>query len=135
MRILVANSPRLFRESLALAVADWEGMEVAVEDPNDEEILSALGVFSPEVVILSFERYPEAPPLCTRLFHGCPHLTILATGFPQDPVHSFWFDRKIHSRRMAGSQEALQRFLARRGMAKTKDQESLGVSSAAPSPS
>lgn len=78
VRVLLANRPRMLRESLLAVIEAHDDIEVEAVEPDPVEILAAVGRAAADVVVIALPESGEDPGLCSHLLAEYPDLRVLA---------------------------------------------------------
>ncbi len=97
MRVVVANQPRILRESIAMAIATLDEVEVLIEVPHEEAILRSVRQHKPDCLILSLEVREANPRICRAVLSRFPRTLILAIG--PKTLTVYWFEVIVRSER------------------------------------
>jgi chemotaxis response regulator CheB len=97
MKVVVANQPRILRESLAMALAAQGQVEVVIGSANAAAILCSVKQHNPDCLILSLEVREANPRICRAVLSQYPETLIFAIGPKTLTVH--WFDVIVRSAR------------------------------------
>ncbi len=119
MRVLVANQPRLLRDCLAEAIADFPGMEVATEESNEDAIIRALQNFSADFVFVTLDKSEYRPRMWKGLFRRRPDRQILAVG--RKSLVLFWLEQDVQSAQLEYSLDAIFKLLGKEPAEKQED--------------
>ena len=116
---MVANQPRLMRESVTCSVADQEDVEIVGEAENVAEIPDLVEETRPDCVIISPEKPGERPRICEALLGLYPNIKILAVTSESNSSFLYWNSSAIHSIRVECSTEGI--LSALRGKTESKE--------------
>jgi DNA-binding NarL/FixJ family response regulator len=105
MRVVVANQPRLLRESIAAALAVQGEIEVAVGAANAAAIVRSVEQHKPDCIILSLEVREANPRICRTVLSRYPQTLILAIG--PKTLTVYWFDVIVRSARKECSLQSI----------------------------
>ena len=119
IRILVANQPRLMRESFTYTVADQDDVEIVGQAEAVAEIPDLVEETRPDCVIISPEKLGQRPPICDALLGLYPNIRILAVTSESNSGFLYWSSSEIHSLRVECSAEGI--LSALRGMMRAKE--------------
>ena len=78
VKVLLANRPRMLRQSLRAVLERHAGIEVETVEPDPVEILSAVDRTSADVVIVTLPESGEAPGITSHLLAQYPQLLVVA---------------------------------------------------------
>lgn len=107
IRVLVANQPRLMRESVTCTVADQDDVEIVGQADDGADLLDLIEKARPDCVIISPEKPGERPHICDVLLERYPNLKILAVTSESNSVFVYWNSSEIHSIRVECSAEGI----------------------------
>jgi chemotaxis response regulator CheB len=119
IRILVANQPRLMRESLTYTVADQDDVEIVGSAEEVAEIPDLVEETRPDCVIISPEKPGERPPICDALLGLYPNIRILAVSSESNSGFLYWNSSEIRSIRFECSAQGI--LSALRGKTESKE--------------
>ena len=119
IRILVANQPRLMRESSTCTVADQDDVEIVGQAQDVAEIPELVEATRPDYVIISPEKPGERPQICDVLLGLYPNIRILAVTSESNSGFLYWSSSEIHSIRVECSAEGI--LSALRGKMRSKE--------------
>jgi DNA-binding NarL/FixJ family response regulator len=107
VRVLVANGPRLFRESLVSAFSKHAGIKIVGSAENDKEVLALVAETRPTHLLIALDESRRRPLLCDELLPKFPGLRIIVVA-PNTNIAIFcWASLKIHSKKIADGKNAL----------------------------
>ena len=119
IRILVANQPRLMRESFTYTVADQDDVEIVGQAEAVAEIPDLVEETRPDCVIISPEKLGERPPICDALLGLYPNIRIIAVTSEGNSGFLYWSSSEIRSIRVECSAEGI--LSALRGKVESKE--------------
>ena len=119
IRILVANQPRLMRESFTYTVADQDDVEIVGQAEAVAEIPDLVEETRPDCVIISPEKLGQRPPICYALLGLYPNIRILAVTSESNSGFLYWSSSEIRSIRVECSAEGILNAL--RGEVESKE--------------
>jgi DNA-binding NarL/FixJ family response regulator len=119
IRILVANQPRLMRESFTYTVADQNDVEIVGQAEDVSEIPDLVEETRPDCVIISPEKPGERPQICDALLGLYPNIRILVVTSESNSSFLYWSSSEIHSIRVECSAEGI--LSALRGKIESKE--------------
>jgi len=80
IRILVANRPKLMRETLLAMLSEQPWIEVVGEVSNDAQIPGRVNESSPDLLVIAVDEPGKRPSLCDSLLRQHPQLRIIAVA-------------------------------------------------------
>ncbi len=80
VRVLLANSPRMLRESLQGLLDRQNDIEVATAPPDPIELLSAVDRTEADVVLVTLPESGADPGICSHLLAQYPELLVIAVS-------------------------------------------------------
>src|SRR6267143_1393657 len=107
IRILVANQPRLMRESFTYTVADQDDVEIVGQAEDVAEIPDLVEETRPDCVIISPEKLGQRPQICDALLGLYPSIRILAVTSESHSGFLYWSSSEIRSIRVECSAEGI----------------------------
>ena len=78
VKVLLANRPRILRESLRSVIEGHRDIEVEAIEPDPVEILAAVDRAAADVVVIALPESGQDPGLCSHLLSEYPDLLVLA---------------------------------------------------------
>ena len=121
IRVLVANRPRLMRETILTAFADQPDIEIVGEVEDESEIFESVNKTLPNFVVIALDHPGTRPPICDLLLREHPEVRVIAVAPAKNYVVYYWASLDIHSSDIEPSEEgvlgALRNKLATRGTA------------------
>ena len=119
IRVLVANHPRLMRETILTAFADQPDIEIVGEVEDESEISESVKRTLPNFVVIALDHPGTRPPICDLLLREHPEVRVIAVAPAKNYVVYYWASLDIHSSDIEASEEgvlgALRNKLAARG--------------------
>ncbi len=109
MRIVVANQPRILRESIAMAISTLDEVEVVIGAAHEAAILRSVKQHKPDCLILSLEFRDANPRLCWAVLSQFPQTLILAIG--PKTLTVYWFEVIVRSERRECSLQSILNLL------------------------
>jgi chemotaxis response regulator CheB len=97
IRVLVANRPKLMRETLLATLSDQPWIEVVGEVSNDADIPDKVHELSPDLLVIAVDEPGKRPGLCDTLLKELPDLHIIAVAPQQNYTVSYWAKLDIRS--------------------------------------
>ena len=116
---MVANQPRLMRESFTYTVADQDDVEIVGQAEAVAEIPDLVEETRPDCVIISPEKLGERPPICDALLGLYPNIRIIAVTSEGNSGFLYWSSSEIRSIRVECSAEGI--LSALRGKVESKE--------------
>lgn len=121
IRVLVANHPRLMRETILTAFADQPDIEIVGEVEDESEIFESVEKTLPNFVVIALDHPGTRPPICDLLLREHPEVRVIAVAPAKNYVVYYWASLDIHSSNVEASEEgvlgALRNKLATTGTA------------------
>src|SRR3979490_303489 len=118
IRVLVANHPRLMRESVLTTFADQPDIEIVGEVADESEIVASVKKTLPNVVVIALDQPGIRPQICDELLRGHPAVRRIAGAREKNYVVYYWASFEIYSNNIEASEEgmlgAMRRNLATR---------------------
>ena len=107
IRVLVANRPRLMRETILTTFADQPDIEIVGEVAEESEIFETVRRTSPNFVVIALDRPEERPQICDDLLHEYPDVRVIAVAPAKNYVVYYWASLDIHSSNIEASEEGV----------------------------
>jgi chemotaxis response regulator CheB len=107
IRVLVANRPRLMRETILSTFADQPDIEIVGEVADDSEIIESVKKTLPNFVVIALDRPGERPRVCDDLLREHPEVRIIAVAPAKNYVVYYWASLDIHSSNIEASEEGM----------------------------
>ncbi len=107
IRVLVANHPRLMRESVLTAFEDQPDIEIVGEVADESEISESVNRTFPNVVVIALDQPGKRPRLCDELLRAHPEVRIIAVAPEENYVVYYWASFEIFSNNIEASEEGL----------------------------
>ncbi len=107
IRVLVANRPRLMRETILSTFADQPDIEIVGEVENESEIFESVRKTLPDFVVVALDHPGERPRICDDLLHGHPEVRIIAVAPARNYVVYYWASLDIHSSSIEASEQGV----------------------------
>ena len=121
IRVLVANHPRLMRETILTTFADQPDIEIVGEVEKESEIFESVKKTLPNFVVIALDHPGTRPPICDLLLREHPEVRVIAVAPARNYVVYYWASLDIHSSDIEASEEgvlgALRNKLAATGTA------------------
>jgi chemotaxis response regulator CheB len=107
IRVLVANRPRLLRETLLTTFADQPDIEIVGEVAEDSEIMECVKKTLPNFVVIALDQPGRRPRVCDDLLREHPEVRIIAVAPAKNYVVYYWASLDIHSSNIEASEEGM----------------------------
>ena len=107
IRVLVANRPRLLRETLLTTFADQPDIEIVGEVSEDSEIMEYVKKTLPNFVVIALDQPGRRPRVCDDLLREHPEVRIIAVAPAKNYVVYYWASLDIHSSNIEASEEGM----------------------------
>ena len=107
IRVLVANRPRLMRETILATFADQPDIEIVGEVTDESEIFESVKKTLPDFVVVALDRPGERPRICDALLREYPDVRVIAVALANDYVVYYWASLNIHSSDVEASEEGI----------------------------
>ena len=107
IRVLVANHPRLMRETILTAFADQPDIEVVGEVEDESEISDSVKRTLPNFVVIALDHPGTRPPICDVLLREHPEVRVIAVAPAKNYVVYYWASLDIHSSNIEASEEGV----------------------------
>jgi chemotaxis response regulator CheB len=107
IRVLVANRPRLMRETILTTFADQPDIEIVGEVEDESEIFESVKKTLPDFVLISLDRPGERPPICDALLYEYPEVRVIAVAPAKNYVVYYWASLDIHASSIEASEEGV----------------------------
>ena len=107
IRVLVANHPRLMRESILTTFADQLDIEIVGEVAEESEISASVARTIPNVVVIALDQPGIRPPLCDELLRAHPEVKVIAVAPEENYIVYYWASLEIFSNNIEASEEGL----------------------------
>lgn len=107
IRVLVANRPRLMRETILTTFADQPDIEIVGEVANDSEIMECVKRTLPNFVVIALDQPGRRPRVCDDLLREHPEVRIIAVAPEKNYVVYYWASLDIHSSNIEPSEEGM----------------------------
>ena len=113
IRVLIANSTRIWRDMLYDAIRSEPDIEVVGDVTEENAIVSATERTNPDCVIVPLDEPGAAMPICKQILTKRPHIRIVAIGEATDVVEIYWMSEEgdIRCTYTTASREAILRAL------------------------
>lgn len=107
IRVLVANRPRLMRETILTTFADQPDIEIVGEVSDDSEIMECVKRTLPNFVVIALDQPGRRPSVCDDLLREHPEVRIIAVAPAKNYVVYYWASLDIHSSSIEASEEGM----------------------------
>lgn len=107
IRVLVANHPRLMRETILTAFADQPDIEIVGEVEDESEISESVNRTLPNFVVIALDHPGTRPPICDLLLREHPEVRVIAVAPATNYVVYYWASLDIHSSDIEASEEGV----------------------------
>jgi len=107
IRVLVANHPRLMRETILATFADQPDIEIVGEVEDESEIFESVKRTLPNFVVIALDHPGERPLICDTLLHEYPEVRVIAVAPAKNYVVYYWASLDIHSSSIEASEEGV----------------------------
>jgi chemotaxis response regulator CheB len=118
IRVLVANHPRLMRESVLTTFADQPDIEIVGEVADESEISASVKKTLPNVVVIALDRPGTRPRICDELLREHPEVRVIAVAADKNCVVYYWASFEIYSNNIEASEEGMLGAMRRNLVAK-----------------
>jgi chemotaxis response regulator CheB len=107
IRVLVANRPRLMRETILTTFADQPDIEIVGEVANDSEIMECVKRTLPNFVVIALDNAGSRPRVCDDLLREHPDVRVIAVAPAKNYIVYYWASFEIHSNNIEASEEGM----------------------------
>ena len=107
IRVLVANRPRLMRETILATFGDQPDIEIVGEVAEDSEISESVKRTLPNFVVIALDQPGKRPRICDDLLREHPEVRVLAVSAENNFVVYYWASLDIHSSNIEASEEGM----------------------------
>ena len=107
IRVLVANRPRLMRETILSTFADQPDIEIVGEITDESEIFENVRKTLPNFVVIALDQPGERPRICDDLLREHPEMRVIAVAPAKNYVVYYWASLDIHSSNIEPSEEGV----------------------------
>jgi chemotaxis response regulator CheB len=107
IRVLVANRPRLMRESVLATFADQPDIEIVGEVVEESEISESVKKTLPDFVVVTLDHPGSRPAICDELLREYPEVRVIAVAPEKNFVVYYWASLKIHSNDIEASEDGI----------------------------
>ncbi len=80
IRVLVANRPRLMRETILTTFADQPDIEIVGEVADESEIFEKVKKTMPNFVVIALDHPGQRPRICDDLLREHPEVRVIAVA-------------------------------------------------------
>lgn len=107
IRVLVANRPRLMRETILTTFADQPDIEIVGEVEEESQIFESVNKTLPNFVVIALDHPEKRPPICDLLLREHPEVRVIAVAPAKNYVVYYWASLDIHSSNIEASEEGV----------------------------
>jgi len=107
IRVLVANRPRLMRDTILTTFADQPDIEIVGEVDDESEIFDSVKKTLPDFVIIALDHPGERPRICDTLLHEHPEVRVIAVAPSRNYVVYYWASLDIHANTIEASEQGV----------------------------
>ena len=107
IRVLVANRPRLMRETILTTFADQPDIEIVGEVTDDSEIAEYVKRTLPNFVVIALDQPGRRPSVCDDLLREHPDVRVIAVAPQNNYVVYYWASLDIHSSNIEASEQGM----------------------------
>src|SRR5580692_3821581 len=107
IRVLVANRPRLMRETILNTFEDQPDIEIVGEVADDSEIMECVERTLPNFVVIALDQPGRRPRLCDDLLREHPEVRVIAVAPAKNYIVYYWASLDIHSSDIEASEEGM----------------------------
>jgi chemotaxis response regulator CheB len=107
IRVLVANRPRLLRETILTTFADQPDIEIVGEVSDESEIMECVKKTLPNIVVIALDQPGRRPSVCDDLFREHPDVRVIAVAPAKNYIVYYWASLDIHSSDIEASEEGM----------------------------
>jgi len=107
IRVLVANRPRLMRETILSTFGDQPDIEIVGEVEDESDIFESVKQTLPNFVVIALDHPGERPLICDTLLHEHPEVRVIAVAPSNNYVVYYWASLDIHSSDIEASEEGV----------------------------
>ena len=107
IRVLVANRPRLMRETILTTFADQPDIEIVGEVSDESEIMECVRRTLPNFVVIALDQPGRRPRVCDELFREHPEVRVIAVAPAENYIVYYWASLDIHSSNIEASEEGM----------------------------
>jgi chemotaxis response regulator CheB len=121
IRVLVANHPRLMRESVLTTFADQPDIEIVGEVADESEISESVKRTLPDFVVIALDQPGTRPRICDELLREHPEVRVIAVAPEKNYVVYYWASLEIYSNKIEASEEGMLGAMRRNLVAKSSN--------------
>jgi chemotaxis response regulator CheB len=107
IRVLVANRPRLLRETILTTFADQPDIEIVGEVADESEIMECVKKTLPNFVVIALDQPGRRPRVCDDLFREHPEVRVIAVAPAKNFIVYYWASLDIHCSDIEASEEGM----------------------------
>jgi chemotaxis response regulator CheB len=107
IRVLVANRPRLFRETILTTFADQPDIEIVGEVADESEIMECVKRTLPNFVVIALDQPGRRPRVCDDLLREHPEVRVIAVAPANNYIVYYWASLDIHSSNVEASEAGM----------------------------
>ncbi len=107
IRVLVANRPRLMRDTILTTFADQPDIEIVGEVADDSEIAESVKKTRPNFVVIALDHPGERPRICDDLLREHPEVRVIAVSPEKNYIVYYWASLNINSSQIEASEEGM----------------------------
>ena len=107
IRVLVANRPRLMRETILTTFADQPDIEIVGEVADDSEIMECVKRTLPNFVVIALDQPGRRPRVCDDLLREHPEVRVIAVAPDKNYIVYYWASLEIYSNSIEASEEGM----------------------------
>jgi len=107
IRVLVANRPRLLRETILTTFADQPDIEIVGEVADESEIMECVKKTLPNFVVIALDQPGSRPRVCDDLFREYPEVRVIAVAPAKNFIVYYWASLDIHCSNIEASEEGM----------------------------
>jgi chemotaxis response regulator CheB len=107
IRVLVANRPRLMRETILSTFADQPDIEIVGEVSDDAEIMECVKKTLPNFVVIALDQPGRRPRVCDDLLREHPEVRVIAVAPANNYIVYYWASLDIHSSDVEASEDGM----------------------------
>ena len=107
IRVLVANRPRLLRETILTTFADQPDIEIVGEVADESEIMECVKKTLPNFVVIALDQPGRRPRVCDALFREHPEVRVIAVAPAKNFIVYYWASLDIHCSDIEASEEGM----------------------------
>ena len=118
IRVLVANRPRLMRETILATFGDQPDIEIVGEVEDESEISASVKKTLPNFVVIALDHPDRRPAICDALLREHPEVRVIAVAPEKNYVVYYWASFEIFSNNIEASEEGMLGAMRRNLIAK-----------------